>query len=149
NGDGHHGNGPSGHDGDGDPGNGRNTDTWPDDSGVPWRGKETPWVGKGAPWGGKRWAGGKGPSPWDDKHAAPWSRTTEVYGETVTVIIDRRTAENVYSALATALGGVDWPEPTVEWSRKGHHHKGHAGGGGKKPPAGAWSAESWSPDPWT
>ncbi len=60
--------------------------------------------GKGAPWGPK---GGKGAGPWG---ARPWSdKSVYVHGETTTVVLDRRTAENAYYALALALGGVDRP----------------------------------------
>ena len=55
--------------------------------------------------------------------ARPWS----VDGETVTVVLDRRTAENAYYALALALGGVDRPGPVNKWTGKktGKTHKGN------------------------
>ena len=48
-------------------------------------------------------------------------------GETVTVVLDRRTAENAYYALALALGGVDRPGPVDEWTGKktGKTYKGN------------------------
>ena len=67
---------------------------------------------------------GKGARPYADpkgRGARPWS----VDGETVTVVLDRRTAENAYYALALALGGVDWPEAVGEWKMTGKTHKGN------------------------
>src|SRR5215470_6773415 len=140
------GGGDSSHRDDRDHGNGHDSGAWSDGGGDPWRGKEAPpwgaptppWGAPTPPWGGKPWGGGKRPSPWYDKHAAPWSRGAEVYGETVNVVIDRRTAENIYYALATALGGIDWSEPVGDWSRK--TPKGHGKHGGKRPRD--------TPDPW-
>lgn len=58
---------------------------------------------KGGPWGPKGGKGGKSAGPWG---ARPWSdKNVYVHGETITVALDRRTAENAYYALALALGG--------------------------------------------
>jgi hypothetical protein len=133
------GRGPSGHKDDG-PKRGKPSDDW-SDAGSSWRGKDGPsWSGKGAPWGGGKdapWSGGKGGPSWRGTY-----RGAEGYGETVHVVIDRRTAENVYYALAIALGGVDWSEGDG-WGRKSHHK-----GRGKTPPDGGWSTEPWAADPW-
>jgi hypothetical protein len=94
-----------------------------------------PW-GKGAPWYGK------GGPQWGGKYGVPWSRREEIYGETVTVVVDRRTAENIYYALAIALGGVDWPESGDYW--RGKSHKGR----GKTPPDDGWSSKAWAASPW-
>ncbi|MGH9194112.1 MAG: hypothetical protein ACRD1T_00025 [Acidimicrobiia bacterium] len=52
---------------------------------------------------GKGPKGGKSAGPWG---ARPWSdKNVYVHGETTTVVLDRRTAENAYYALALALGG--------------------------------------------
>jgi len=70
-----------------------------------------------------------GPGP---RGARPWS----VDGETITVVLDRRTAENAYYALALALGGVDRPEAVGEWTGKmtGKTHKGNGKTVGKAYP---------------
>jgi hypothetical protein len=111
-----------------------------DPGGGPKQGK--PW-GKGAAWGqAPPWGGGKRRPSWGGKYAAPWSRSAEIYGETVTVVIDRRTAENVYYALAIALGGVDWSESADYWGRKSRKGK------GKRPADDGWSSKPWAADPW-
>jgi hypothetical protein len=132
------------------PGGGKQPGSWGGKGADPWGGKGArPWNGKGeAPWNGKGTApwGGKGPAPWGGGSADPWGGTGErpwssryagVHGDTVTVVLDRRTAENVYYALALALGGVDWPEATEGWS--GTTGKGNGKTHGKGSPKDAWA----------
>src|SRR5262245_65475796 len=105
--------------------------------GKPW-GKGARWYGKGGP----SWYGKGGPS-WGGKYGVPpWSRREEIYGETVTVVVDRRTAENIYYALAIALGGVDWPEAGEYW--RGKSHKGR----GTTQPDDVWSSKGGAQNPW-
>jgi hypothetical protein len=111
----------------------------------PWGGKDMPpaWGGKDMPppWSGKdmppRW-GGKGPSPWGP---GPW-RDADVYvrGDAVSVVLDRRTAENMYYALALALSGVSWPEAAGRWARMGKTPMGYDKGRSPK--------DAGPKDPW-
>jgi len=98
---------------------------------VPWGGKDAvPWGGKDAvPWG-------KGPGPWRDPNVY-------AYGQTVTVVLDRRTAENVYYALALALSGVDWPEAAGRWTRKMTGKAPGYDGGGKGSPKDRGPEDPW------
>ena len=56
------------------------------------------------------------------------------HGETITVVLDRRMAENAYYALALALGGVDRPEAVGDWTDTGKPHKGNGKTVGKAYP---------------
>ena len=119
------------------PWRGTNPDPWGGGKdAAPWGGKQppSPWGGKDAPspWGGKDapspWGGKDVPSPWG-KVPGPWRPAdVYVYGESVTVVLDRRTAENLYYALALALSGVNWPEAAGRWARMGKAPTGYGKG---------------------
>ena len=142
-----------------DPGGGKEAGPWRDKKPDPWVGKDAdPWRGKDAvPWGGKDavpW-GGKDAVPWGGKDAVPWGgkgpgpwRDANVYvhGEAVTVVLDRRTAENVYYALALALSGVNWPEAAGRWARAGKTPMGYGKGVGETSPKNGEPRDPWWTD---